>query len=94
MKQNIYSVYDSKAAAYMAPFFQRTDGEAMRSFTNACNDTSSPFHNHAEDFTLFKLAVFDDNDGSIDPLTTPEPLIKASQLVAPRPQETSAFGNK
>lgn len=66
MKLGIYSVLDKAVMAYMTPFFARADGEAMRSFKDACLDTSHNFNKHAADYTLYRLGSFDDRDGTIE----------------------------
>lgn len=77
---NAYAVYDSKAEAYMQPIFYKTEGEALRAFTNACKLPEHPFHENAEDFTLFQLGDFDDTTGLMAPFTTPKPLCKAIEM--------------
>lgn len=62
MKLQIFSVYDSAAAAYLPPFFTQTTGLAIRSFQDAVNDTNHQFHKHALDYTLHLLGEFDDAD--------------------------------
>lgn len=62
MQLKVYSVYDSKAGVYMPPVFNRSNGEAIRSFTDALRDPNHMFHKHAADFTLFFLGQW--HDGS------------------------------
>lgn len=61
----IFSVYDSKAEAYLPPFFVASKGAAIRMFSDACNDVGHNFFKHAEDYTLFELGEFDDLTGNI-----------------------------
>lgn len=56
-----YTVYDSATEAHMRPFFALTDGEAIRSFSDAVNDPQSAFSKHPADFTLFSIGEYDDN---------------------------------
>lgn len=77
---NAYAVYDSKAMAYMQPIFYKTEGEALRAFSNACNLQEHPFHANAEDYTLFHLGDYDDESGMLAPFTTPKPLRKAIEM--------------
>lgn len=60
MKLKIYVVYDSKAEAYMQPFFMRSRGEALRGWQDACNDTKTQFNKFPEDFTLFEIGEYDE----------------------------------
>jgi len=58
-----YTIWDSKADAYITPFFSVNDKVATRSFASACNDEGHDFHRHAEDYTLFRVATFDQTTG-------------------------------
>lgn len=62
----IYTVYDSKVEAYLRPFFMQSRGEAIRAFTDAVNDQNTQFNKHPEDFTLFELGMYDDQNGGIE----------------------------
>lgn len=63
MKLRAYAVYDSKAEAYLRPFFAGTRGQAVRSFSDAINDPLHEMAKHAEDYTLFEIGAFDDEKG-------------------------------
>lgn len=65
MLLQFFSVYDSKAEMYMRPFLFQSNAEAVRSFSDLCNDTDTLCGKHPEDFTLFHLGEFNDQDGSI-----------------------------
>lgn len=80
MLLNVYSVYDIKAEAYLPPFFLRTDAEAIRSFTSASLDENHPFCKHSDDYALFRLGSFDDDDGELVAETIPFKLTTASAV--------------
>lgn len=61
----IYSVYDSKAEAYMAPWYARTKGEAIRSFEQAVINPETQLNKHPADYTLFELGEFDEYTGTL-----------------------------
>ncbi len=61
MIQRMFSVYDTKAAAFMQPFFMPTDGMAIRAITDCVLDPKHGFSQHAADYTLFYLGVFNDD---------------------------------
>lgn len=63
---NVYSIRDIKAEAYMSPFFARTHGEAIRMVETAVNDPKSNFHQHAADYTLIYIGIFDDQSGYLE----------------------------
>ncbi|QCQ84585.1 nonstructural protein [Blackfly microvirus SF02] len=73
------SVFDSKVGAYTPPFCVKTQGEAIRSFTDACSDDKLPFAKHPGDYRLFLLASFDDISGVVTPCN-PVPLIGADEI--------------
>lgn len=81
MKLQIFSVYDSKVSAYLQPFFMRTRGEAIRAFSETCADSKHVFSKHSEDYTLFYLGTYDDSEGTFTSSVTPEPIIKAIELI-------------
>lgn len=67
----IFSTYDKASETYNLPFYQRSTGEALRSFTQAANDESTPICKFAPDFTLFHLGEFDERLGSFIMLEKP-----------------------
>ncbi|AXL14758.1 nonstructural protein [Microviridae sp.] len=65
MIHKIYTIYDSKAEAYLPPFFMHQQGMALRTFTDCVNDPNHAFGKHPEDYTLFNAGIFDDDLGTI-----------------------------
>lgn len=61
----VLTVYDSKAEAYLPPFYMRTTAEAIRAFEATCNDTESNMSRYPEDYTLFEIGDWDDDKGNI-----------------------------
>lgn len=51
----IFTVYDSKAAAYLLPFYSENQQTAIRSFEGAVNDPDHQFNKFPQDFNLFEL---------------------------------------
>lgn len=66
MLQNIYSIHDSKADAYLPPFFLHSDGMATRSFQDCITDQTHAFGKHPQDYTLFKIGTFNDKTSEIE----------------------------
>jgi len=60
MKHKIFTIYDSKAKAYLTPFFLHEDGMAIRVFADCINDTTHQFGKHPEDYTLFNIGSWSD----------------------------------
>ncbi len=64
MKLNIYSIYDTASGLYSRPIFSQSDGEAKRSFQDLVNQEDHPVGKHPEDYSIFRLGIFDDVKGS------------------------------
>lgn len=71
MLQRIFSIYDSKTMAYMQPFFSVSKGAAIRALTDLLQDEAHPISKHPEDYTLFELGEFNDNDATFNMESTP-----------------------
>lgn len=66
-----FAIRDTKADAYMQPFFCATNGMAVRAFKDGVNDDKSPFFKHPEDYVLFELGTYDDSSGVLSSLSSP-----------------------
>ena len=64
----IYSIYDSKAGAFLRPFFEQTDATAVRAVSGVFNDPEHPFSQHGADYTLFCVGEFDEFKGQVKPI--------------------------
>lgn len=65
MLLHIYSMYDSAAKAYTVPFYAQSDGVAWRLFADKVNDPETVVGKHPEQFTLYLIGHWDDENGSI-----------------------------
>lgn len=88
----VFSVYDSKAQAFLVPIFCVTRGVALRLFQAAVLDVEHDFHKFCGDYTLFELGEFDEMSGKFANHATPESVALAvtiMQMAAPNgpPQE-------
>lgn len=81
MNDRIFTVYDSKIEAFMPPFYSRTLQSALRSFTDTCQSADHPFAKHPEDYTLFELGSFNDNNASFDIHDTPISIALAIEVI-------------
>lgn len=70
----LFTVYDSKAEAYLVPFYERTTGLAIRAFSSASNEKEHQFNRFPADYTLFELGEFDELTAEIKVLKTPTSL--------------------
>jgi len=80
MVLKIFSVRDSKGEIFGQPFFQKTPGEAERSFKMLVNDSQSIPSKYPEDFDLYYIGQFDDQSGKVQPIDTPMHIVKAIAL--------------
>lgn len=69
MYLKVFSVYDSKARAFISPFFMANVEVAQRAISDAVADPQHQFGRHASDYVLFEVAGFDDSTGVIEPFT-------------------------
>lgn len=76
----ICAVLDLKAHYYARPFTARTQGEAIRIFTDAVNDKDTAFNAHPEDYALYALGQYDDQMGTILADSKPHLLIAGSAV--------------
>jgi len=71
MLLQVFTVFDSKAEAYLPPFYMSAIGAALRNFGDTCSTPDHPFHKHPQDYCLFHIGSFDDATGHIELLTAP-----------------------
>lgn len=81
MKYGVYSIRD-ELTTFMSPFIESTDESAIRAFRNACADKSTMFYANPADFSLYRVAYFDNTDGVIDgSLNNMELLVRGDSIV-------------
>ena len=76
----IYSVYDDAAKAFLPPFFVRSKGEAVRSFSSAVGQSDHQFSKFKSDYTLFELGSYDDVTGLITPFSVVSRVMSAIEV--------------
>lgn len=87
MLLKVYTIRDSKAEVYNTPFFQKTHGEAERSFNQLLRDEKSMVNKYPEDYDLYFIGNWDDQEGTFTPCDTPQHIAKAAHLVAKNTQQ-------
>lgn len=83
MKLQIFAVYDSKAEAFLQPYFTPNNNMALRAFSHAANNEDSDFCKFAADYTLFHIGDYETDTARISSLPTPKSLGVAIQFVHP-----------
>lgn len=81
MKMNVYSIFDVASGVYLRPFMMQSDGQATRAFKDIATDADHDIGKHPEDYSLFRVGIFDDNKGTLIP-ENPECLCTALEMVA------------
>lgn len=66
MRLNVYSIFDRASGVYDRPWCAHSDKAAVRSFTDVAQDESHPIGKHPEDFTLFRVGTWVDDEGAIN----------------------------
>ncbi len=61
MKLNIYTIFDTASGLYLRPFFNTSDGAALRAFSDIATDPDHEVGKHPEDYSLFRIGIYDDN---------------------------------
>lgn len=61
----IFAIYDSKAAAYLPPFFCRNSAVAKRMIASATMQEDHDMQRFGGDYTLFRLGTWDDTEGQL-----------------------------
>lgn len=79
---DIFSVFDSKAEAFLPPFFSPNRAVAIRSFTRAVQQEGSDFNLYAGDYTLFCIGSWDPVKGKLVPAVKADNLGVAVQFLA------------
>lgn len=72
MKLIMMTIHDSKAEAFIQPFYAATPAVGIRMFKQTCNDPSSNFAMFPGDYTLFEIGTFDCSTGKVEMLDVPE----------------------
>ena len=82
----IFSIYDTKAAVYTGNFFEANASVAIRRFSDLVNDPRCPLNKHPEDYILFELGAFNDENGKIEGYD-PHNLVTASEVFVSKKAE-------
>lgn len=76
-----FTIFDHASQSYSPPFFQSTKGLAIRMFSDMAKNPDTSVGQHPTDFHLFHTGTYDDETGMLYPMTSPDPIIKASETL-------------
>jgi hypothetical protein len=68
MKQNIFTIYDVKAEAYLQPIFVENEATAKRALMDVLGNPEHQFAKYPMDYSLFHIGKYSQENGSIEPL--------------------------
>ncbi len=69
MQIQAFAIYDTKADAYLQPFFTNNKHTALRMFGDLVNDPNHQFAKHAGDYVLFQIGSYNDQTGTLEKLS-------------------------
>lgn len=70
-----FSIYDKKALQFGPLFASHTPGSAERSFKDAMANPEAPYGKYPDDFALYQIFDFDDEQGIITQTHEPPQLV-------------------
>lgn len=76
----LYSIRDAKGDQFSPPFPANTHGEAEREFKTNVNNPQSRINPYPEDYDLYYLGEYDTVTGKLDPIDSPQHIIKGIQV--------------
>ena len=77
----LVGVFDSKAAAFVSFYVDKTEATAIRAFQDAVIEEGSQFGAHAADYSLFRLGGVDPATGDVAPECGRRELANGSMFV-------------
>nr|WAE43476.1 MAG: nonstructural protein [Microviridae sp.] len=77
---NLYCIKDNKVACFGKPFSEQNHIQAQRALHVAVNDKTIQIGMFPEDFDLYLVGTFNDQDGKITITPTPEFVVSAISL--------------
>lgn len=80
MKYGVYSVRDN-LTGFLNITIDNNDSSAKRNFRHACKDTNSLMWSHSSDYSLFKIATFDNETGIIEEICPIELIVNADSFL-------------
>jgi len=91
MKLRMYTLFDSKALIFNAPFFTSNHGVARRMCADLVADTNTTVGRHPNDYVLYCLGAYDDNSGKFDIFETKEHVLDIIALVGINGDEVNLY---
>lgn len=83
--KKIFAIFDKKALVYLSPMCFHNKGLALRFFGEICNDSKTDMYKYPADFSIWIIGDWDERTGHINPLSKPEFLDEAANIVNKEP---------
>jgi hypothetical protein len=80
MKYSVCAVKDRAVDAFNRPLYVPTVGVAIRSFSDECNKKDSELYAHPEDYDLYELGSWDDQNAVYTSLDAPRVIARAQDI--------------
>lgn len=77
----VCAVRDRAVDSFGTPIFVVAVGQAVRSFADEINNRDSSFAKHPDDFDLYQLGMFDQDEGTLVPIGSPKLVAVGKDLV-------------
>lgn len=81
MKVQLFAIRDSALNAYMNIWQAPTIGAANRIFNDEVNNADSAMNKHPDDYELFHLGEFDQDDGTLKTPKLPTSVARAKDVI-------------
>lgn len=88
MQLKMYSIYDEVTQVFNHPFAAIAEQEAVRNMRILVNDPSTLISKSPQDYTLYHVAMYDDQTGQYTNTNQPVMLCKATSLIQNKPIPT------
>lgn len=83
MKQNVYTLFDTKALIFNTPFYAHNHQVARRMVGDLVNDPNTSVGRHPADFVLYCLGSYQDDVGTFSLHEIREHVVDCIALVPP-----------
>ncbi len=81
MKLLAFTIYDEKAECYGHPFFVSAMGIATRMLSELVKNDNSMVGRHPEDFTLYHIGFWRDDEAKFENFATPKFVARATDSI-------------
>lgn len=87
MRQNVYTLFDTKALIFNTPFYAHNHGVARRMCSDLVADANTTVGRHPADYVLYCLGSYQDELGQFELLEIREHVLDIVSLVPPVPAD-------